>query len=262
MNLHVMRTVGLKNGMFGQKRASQAVKECIECSYAPGKGCTLLQSGGFACCRDKSRCPADGSVMGRNKYAFQYTVTYTTDVAAIVPLHFFLLDGSNCKIEHNIPENARNPVHITQHSWKAPINAKIVMAVGHIHIGGFNVTLFVNGEELCTTTGEYGTDAGNLPGNEQGYLVGAPGCNLTYDGKAGDTVTVRSHYWVGTESDPLNTAVPPGAHNGVMDYMYLAVVKESITFANGTSVDLGRAHEVVFEPSEHPDNLRYSEIEV
>lgn len=253
LNVHVLRTMGLKK----LSSEAEAVKDCIECNYAAGKGCSKSQSGSFACCEDGSQCPVDGSVSGKKKYAFQYTVTYTTAVSAVAPLHFYLLDASNCQIEHNIPANDNNPVHVTEYSWKNPANAKLVMAVGHVHIGGVNVSLFLNGKELCTTTAKYGTDASNPPGNEKGYLVAADGCKLSVDSKAGDTITVRSHYWVGTQSDPLNTVVPPGAHNGVMDYMYLAVVRDSITFANGTAVDVSRSHEVVFEPAEQPENLRH-----
>jgi len=252
INLHVLRIVGLKT--LGSQAA--AVKGCIECDYAAGKGCSPTKSGQFGCCMDGSQCPVDGSVSGKKNYFFQYTITYTTEVSAITPLWFYLLDGSNCQVEHNIAQNNLNPVHVTEHSWKAPANFQLVQATGHVHIGGINISLLLNGQEVCTTTPKYGTDASNTPGNEKGYAVQADTCQLNVHNKAGDTITVRSHYWVSSNSDPLNTAVPSGGHNGVMDYMYLAVVKASVTQENGTAVDLSRAHELVHESIDNPEHVR------
>lgn len=259
LNLHALRTEGLRKSGSPATQA-QAVKDCIECNYAAEKEkickyCTNWTSGTFQCCLDGNICPTDGSVSGTKNYALQYKVTYTKQVSAVVPLYFFLLDASNCMIEHNIPANNQNPTHITHYSWKAPINSKLVMATGHIHIGGIDISLYINGELQCTTTSHYGTDPANPPGNEKGYLVAANTCYVSKQTKVGDNITVRSQYWVGTESDPLNTALPPGNHNGVMDYMYLAVVRDSITYANGTAVDLRRSKDIVFETAEHPENL-------
>ena len=51
-NIHLLRTVGLANG-------AQGMRDCIECAYAPSKGCHPDQTGLFACCGDGSFCAVE-----------------------------------------------------------------------------------------------------------------------------------------------------------------------------------------------------------
>merc|ERR1712241_1382031 len=133
-NIHILRTQALTV----ETNYSQAIKECIECWYAPGKGCREDQSGQFDCCQDGSACPTDGSITGKKNYYFSYTVTYTTELNAISPLYVYLLDASNCQIEHNIQADDVNPVKITSYSWTSPVSGNIAFAVGHVHNAGIN----------------------------------------------------------------------------------------------------------------------------
>lgn len=157
------------------------------------------------------------------------------DVSAISSLYVYVLDASNCKIEHNIEANDVDPVKVTSYSWIAPASGDIVFAVGHVHNAGINVSLAINDVIVCTTVPVYGTQD-SVPGNEKGYLVGNPGCDNVTKSNAGDKITVTSHYWVGTGVDPTGSGLPGGFHGGVMDYMYLAYARDSLRDANGLLV--------------------------
>jgi len=240
INLHILRTVGLEVDTI----YSQAVKECIECWPGKGKSC---KTAGFDCCQDGSFCPTDGSVSDAKKYYFQYSLEYTTNLAAIVPVHGIVLDASNCQIETNIEGNDVNPWSETTHSWKSPISGNIVFSVGHLHNAGKNIKLSINNQVICTTEPVYGTEEGKA-GNEKGYLVANPGCENAAKVEAGDKITVRSQYWVRTGEDPTGSGLPGGFHGGVMSYFYLAIDQGSLRDATGDAVTHPEA--IVFETFE------------
>jgi hypothetical protein len=241
-NIHIFRTQGLKVGT----NSSQALKECIECQYAPeGKGgsCTKEASGSFQCCMSGTHCPTDGSITDTKNYYLSYTVEYTTDLTAVKPVHVYVLDASNCMIEYNIEENNAQPLRATEYSWDSQVDGEVVFGVGHLHNGGVNITLSRNGVEVCTTVPVYGTEEGKA-GNEKGYLVGAPPCikkgETNTDSvhvEAGDTLTVRSLYWVGSGVDPTGSKLPGGFHGGVMSLFYLGVDATSLRDASGHQVN-------------------------
>jgi len=229
MNLHILRTQGLKV----TTNHSQAVKQCIECWPDTGKSCSTA---GFDCCQDGSYCPVDGSVTGTRDYYFQYKVEYTTSITSLAEVHAIVLDASNCQVETNIKQNDLDPWSVTEYSWKSPVTANVVLAIGHLHNGAKNVTLYVNDKEMCTTTPRYGTEVG-VAGNEKGYLVEAPGCVDAGAVKAGDKITVRSHYWVRSGTDPTGSGLPGGFHGGVMSYFYLVVDKGSLLDREGNAFE-------------------------
>jgi len=247
-NIHILRTVGLKM----RSNYSESVKECIECLYAPeggkGQGCTEEASGTFACCKDGSQCPADGSVTGKKDYYFLYTVEYTEDVAMVKPLHIFLLDASNCQVEYNIEADEAQPLLKTEYSWHAKFSGSMVFGAGHLHNAGVNITLLQNGKEICSAAPVYGTEEGQ-PGNEKGYLVAIPTCVSEQDANnavqvsSGDVVTVRSYYYVGYD-DPTGCGLPGGFHGGVMSLFYLGVDLSTMRDTNGQQIDVSQQLEL------------------
>ena len=46
----------------------------------------------------------------------------------------------------------------------------------HQHIGAINGTLLINGKHHCTDYPIIGTDPGNTPGNEKGFVVRFTSC--------------------------------------------------------------------------------------
>lgn len=212
------------------------MKQCIECQYAEGKGCSAIQTGQFICCADGSKCPTVPNSLGKKDYYLQYSVSYTVDVNAIKPVHMYLLDASNCKVEYNIEENLASPVRFTQLSWKAPVTGDVVFAAGHVHLGALNISMSLNGVQKCLTLPTYGTKV-SQPGNEKGYLVAVNTCTDKFRVNAGDKLTVRSNYWVGGP-EPSGRMLDGGGgfHGGVMSYMYLAYSTLTMTDAAGQRV--------------------------
>lgn len=252
-NIHLFRTQGLKVGHRGNY--SQALKECIECFYAPeggkGHGCTTQWSGTFQCCFDGSHCPTDGSVSDKKDYFFKYTIDWTTDNSALKPIHVYVLDASDCRVEYNIDANDGSPVSVTELSWESEVDGDIVFGVGHIHNAGINTTVSRNGVDVCTTVPVYGTEVG-VPGNEKGYLTAAPPCIMHgeenkagFRVEAGDVITLRANYWVGTGVDPTGSGLPGGFHGGVMALFYLGVDATSLRNSAGQPV---QAKDVAWKP--------------
>jgi hypothetical protein len=102
-----------------------------------------------------------------------------------------------------------------------------MLAIGHQHVGGLNISMFHNDKFLCASHGRYGTEEG-VPGNEKGYLVQMSDCyNADENGgrgyalKKGDKVRLDSWYWVGS-NDPRLANNRGGTHLNVMGYMYTA----------------------------------------
>lgn len=98
----------------------------------------------------------------------------------------------------------------------------------HQHSGAINGSMYVNGEWVCTTIPQHGTDPSNPPGNEKGYTIGFSACigegppwnknNKIYL-KKGDVVRVDALYDV----DPASTVtlpLPGGQHGVVMGLFF------------------------------------------
>eukprot|EP01013_Petalomonas_cantuscygni_P023635 TRINITY_DN4511_c0_g1_i1.p1 TRINITY_DN4511_c0_g1~~TRINITY_DN4511_c0_g1_i1.p1 ORF type:complete len:443 (+),score=84.45 TRINITY_DN4511_c0_g1_i1:104-1432(+) len=97
----------------------------------------------------------------------------------------------------------------------------VVYAVGHQHIGAYNITLSLNGKAMCVSYPQYGAHPGTV-GDEWGYVVAIPPCNFDTPVRisVGDVLTVTSLYNVG-EHDP-RTWNAGGWHDCVMSLFYLA----------------------------------------
>lgn len=217
-NIHLLRTVNMD--------PAWGVQKCIEC-HGPNKWCTAAQSGQFDCCDQGTWCPTvpgnSSGVANPKTYYMQYVVGWRPITAGVdKPLNVYVLDASACQVEYNIAENPTG-VHVTELSWTAPASGTLVATVGHIHIGGFNITFSVNGKEVCTSVAQYGSEVG-VAGNEKGYVVAIKPCY--FDGPSaprvekGDTVSVRSLYSV-SPTDPRSFA--KGAHECVMSLFYIAM---------------------------------------
>jgi len=263
VNVHMLRTVGLKV----TTNASQATKECIECWYAPNKHCLANETGTFNCClryntpwyKNKAGegpgCPIqDAFKHDRKTYHLAYTVDYTKEVDKIKPVHVYVLDASACKIDYNVYANEKNPIKITELSWKANATGKVVFTAGHVHNAGINITLYHNHVPVCNSYPTYGTEEG-VAGNEAGYLVAMTKCGIenAFEMKIGDILTVRSHYWVGHGKDPTGSMLPGGMHGGVMSIFYVVFEVSTIRDHDGRRVE--DPNTVRFTPVEGPRKM-------
>ena len=213
-NIHLLRTVNTMN-----------VKNCIECVYTPEKGCAKEQSGKFACCGDGSYCQLtkDGNRSETKTYFLQYSVTWVDVYANLIPLEIMVLDASGCEIEYNIEASNTAPVHTTTFSWTSKHTGEIVYGTGHQHIGALNISLFLDGQCVCTNVPKYGN--GTTAGNEKGYVVQIDTCDFENNSvlvRAGQTVSVTSLYDV-SPNDQRGLPHGGGAHGGVMSLFYLGV---------------------------------------
>jgi len=130
---------------------------------------------------------------------------------------------------HTVERNDTHPENLTVAEYVQPIDIDMVAARGHMHTGGINISLIVNGEHVCTTTPIYGTDENpdTNVGNEFGHLVAIPDCaNMTTLGgepfriNAGDSIRIESYHYVGGD-DPRLPEGAGGTHHGVMSYMII-----------------------------------------
>ena len=228
-NIHLLHTVDLE----GSSPAA-AAKQCNECYYAPGKGpqCTVANNGTFMCCGDACysgicKCPTKpGTKMIPTDYYLSYTVTYTYDVEVIAPIGIGVYTTPNCRLYYGVERNDTNPYSVSRTSFTVEEDAEIVYAVGHLHTGGVNISMYVNDEYVCTSYPTYGTDPSNTAGNEKGYLVKMSYCfsqNETTPSvkvQKGDTIDIEGIYYVGSNDERL--VYSDGTHLNVMAYMYTA----------------------------------------
>eukprot|EP00536_Pseudo-nitzschia_multiseries_P006072 jgi/Psemu1/192313/e_gw1.125.75.1 len=152
---------------------------------------------------------------------------------------------------HNIPEqpqppnnnnsnNTYNPYVKTSISIVAPTGGTIVFAQSHMHTGGVNATLRINGAVLCATTAQHGTnpDPATNARNEQNHLVRLSSCydqiessssgnrnrNRGVRFEAGDVFTTESVYYAGNDDPRLVGTMAAGEHKNVMSMFFVAVV--------------------------------------
>lgn len=132
---------------------------------------------------------------------------------------------------HQIPENNAHPHVHTRVNLLAPAGGRLVWAAGHLHTGGVNVTLRVNGEAVCAAGAVYGTDDGAANArNERNHLIGIEPCAALAAApvhfERGDVFTTESVYYGGVDDARLIGAGAGGEHKNVMSMMFLGVVFE------------------------------------
>jgi hypothetical protein len=105
----------------------------------------------------------------------------------------------------------------------------------HMHAGGIQGTMAINGEDYCYSLPGVGTDPTNPIGNEQGFLVKVTECvdhkikgNKVRLNK-GDVVTLTQHYDVDPASQ-RQAPFPGGKHGGVMALFFAMMDCDPGTF--------------------------------
>jgi len=153
-NIHLLRTQGLAGD-----NAAKAAKECNECYYAPGKGCTPAQNGSFLCCGEGdfagvSSCPTSANPPPPRDYVLRYTVRYTRSLDALTPLQVGTFTAPACLPFYAVHRNDSHPEHRVDNSMRIPASSgpiDVRFAVGHLHTGGINISLTINGRVACTS---------------------------------------------------------------------------------------------------------------
>jgi hypothetical protein len=241
-NFHFLRTEDLKvhwdgfNDPMGSHGA--AVKNCIECGYAPNRAieCTEGGDGGFECCFTLSRCPVNNrSDIVAKGYRFQYDVEWSEDLSQLKPVKMVMLDNRGDTEGNIFPGQISPETHticddklcITNRTWTVGKQGKLgdgicsgtmLWSFLHQHIGAVNGSMWVNGQQHCAGYPNIGTDPSNPYGNEKGYIVSFSECvNSTNQVRlnAGDLVTILDYYDVDVNST-RNLPIPNGKHGGVM----------------------------------------------
>lgn len=228
-NIHVLRTVNIDPDEHG------GLKGCIECQ-GPNKWCPG-QKGGFECCPDRSFCPTikyGDERDDKKQYYFRYIVKYVE--AGKNPNSpggearqgaNYILDVSvpQCNIEYNIEANPTTGLSETLREWTIGHDTRFFQMWGHIHIAGYNITLYhgdsTKAKPICTSSPRYGTQEG-VVGNEKGYVVSMSKCMFTDDPyiiRKGDKLTLQALYNVGETDD--RTWLEGGFHNGVMGLYFM-----------------------------------------
>ena len=169
--------------------------------------------------------------MKKTNYYLRYTVNYTRDVDLVQPVDLGVWTTPNCATFYDVYRNDDQPEDLSSTDFKLPVGGEIVLAIGHQHVGAINISMYHNGEFVCASYPRWGAQEG-VAGDERGYLVEMSVClskddgNKTLRAEAGDTITIKSYYYVGSE-DPRIAPLPGGTHLNVMGYMYVAYVQDS-----------------------------------
>ena len=141
-----------------------------------------------------------------------------------------------------LQEDDNHPYVETKISSIAPASGKIVWAQSHLHTGGVNATLRLNGEIICSAGSVYGTDTNVKTNarNEQNHLIHIESCYDTQiyqndninsntvgiNFNEGDVLTTETIYHGGINDDRFVGYGSGGEHKNVMSMFFLGVVFE------------------------------------
>lgn len=147
--------------------------------------------------------------------------------------------GAEGSLFHQIEEQEdAQPYVETRISSIAPTSGKIVWAQSHLHTGGVNATLRLNGHIICSTGTTYGTGIDERTNifNEQNHLIKIDSCYDTpifQDGgiqfKEGDVLTTESIYNGSSNDERFVGYGAAGEHKNVMSMFFLGVVFDGNT---------------------------------
>jgi len=147
--------------------------------------------------------------------------------------------GAEGSIFHQIEEQEDDQPYVeTRISSIAPTSGRIVWAQSHMHTGGVNATLRLNGDIICSTGTTYGTDIDEQTNtlNEQNHLIKIDSCYDTpifKDGgiqfKEGDVLTTESIYNGSINDERFVGYGAAGEHKNVMSMFFLGVVFDGNT---------------------------------
>merc|ERR1712159_938107 len=167
---------------------------------------------GFACCGEtcflgdtRCRCPTVASAPKTTKdYFLRYSLRYTTEVDKIKPVIIGVIATPDRSLYYDVLRNDTHPEQVSRTDFPVEHDPKIMLALGHQHTGALNISLFYNGNHVCTSYPTYGTQK-DVVGNELGHLVAMSPCidaqqrantsapALTV--KKGDTLSLESWYY-------------------------------------------------------------------
>lgn len=227
-----------------------------------GDGALMGENGmPIACGLDATECNCATTTNGSTttQYEIQIDFMLTRDIEKIQPINSWTLMAPSCyegigkglgvntsyieevvvggctpfvegSVYHNVFRNNTEPEKASTGRWLAHFDGVVRKAVGHLHTGGLNISLKINGEDICTAHTEYGTepwseDVDNAR-DEYGHLINIYDCfndTTIPEGvviQAGDLVEVTSYYYVGDDDDRLPEG-GGGSHLNVMSYMDL-----------------------------------------
>jgi len=137
--------------------------------------------------------------------------------------------------DDNNDDNHNNPYVETKISYIAPTSGTIVWAQSHLHTGGVNATLRLNGDIICSTEATYGTnmDEDTNARNEQNHLIQIESCyetDIFQNGgirfNEGDVITTESIYNGGINDNRFVGYGAGGEHKNVMSMFFTGVVLE------------------------------------
>ena len=135
-----------------------------------------------------------------------------------------------CTIEFNIPANLSSGYHQQLQSITVHFDFRVFLMAGHLHMGGYNVTLY-RGEApdpdrtVCSVDTNYGTEVG-VVGNERGFVANMTECSFREKGgfvmRKGERFTMEAIYNAGATDPQLLGA---GYHDGVMAFAIMYGVR-------------------------------------
>ena len=167
---------------------------------------------------------------------------YSTDSFCFNRTSSMILGIGGGSLFHQIElqEDVDHPYVETKISSIAPASGKIVWAQSHLHTGGVNATLRLNGEIVCSAGAVYGTDTDVKKNarNEQNHLIHIESCYDTQiyqndnsstvgiNFNEGDVLTTETIYHGGIDDDRFVGYGSSGEHKNVMSMFFLGVVFE------------------------------------
>lgn len=216
-DVHLIRTEGLAGS-----DPHLTSKACRECPYNHNPACNS-QFG---------RCVVGlnqtGNAAARVVYV-KYTVIYTYDVHTVQPVSIGWLASPKCTRSYSVMRSDKHPVHLMAAKYTLPGDFRLLKAWGHMHTGAINISVWVDGEHLCTSSAQYGKHYG-VAGDEECQMLNMTTCLLDSGSdsiarmmKGGSILELRSYYWVGGLDKRFGRYEHlGGTHFNVMAYIFLA----------------------------------------
>lgn len=274
INAHLLSQKNLKAIKGNEYLAKKHCNEC-RYSPTKGPDCTPEVDGSFKCCGDSEFCMNGGDCYCETTMPLNTTkrVPYTAELELLVtyetekfvkveqiaysapkcvryqrflepyPANDYCVtsgpdadpNASDWKTYHNVYENATHPLVRTVGRWVLGHGGRMVWATPHLHTGGVNATIRINGEVVCSSMATHGNSSNveTNAGNEYGHLVRIDDCISIHSHPEGvrfekdDVLEVESIYNV----DPLDNRLPPGTggtHTNAMSLLFTATVLDPV----------------------------------
>jgi len=175
-------------------------------------------------------CPTrEDNLPPERVYYLRYRVSYTRELRAITPVHVSVATAPDCALFYEVlRQSEEHPFHVAHMEFVAETNTTVLLAIGHLHVGGVNISMLVNDVRVCTSYPRYGRQQG-VAGDELGYLVQMSQCVNESTGpvhwKEGDRIRIES--WYDASPHDPRLLYSDGTHLNVMGYMYLAYTRAS-----------------------------------